>query len=179
MTEHFPPNALIELAALLDAIGLKSVVRPDRVAVSPLYDLEYRVFVTACTFDRHAAEYGLTRRMRADRLKLFQFVATHPWLLDVIREWSASRRDAERSLLTSERLRRGYLSDVVHDHVVDYLVAAQALMHRGDHIEGGPKEKAISQLADEVIRNKLFAAERNTIDQLLDIKVTSRMLEGL
>lgn len=124
-------NSLRELAGLLDDPRLRIVVVPERVAPSTIYDLQYRLVVIACVFV-HSSEVegdGL-RQVSAPRMKLSQFVACRPWLFPVLRDWSDNRRNAQRSLLSSQRLRRGFLGDTMYDDVTSFLAARGVLARR-------------------------------------------------
>ena len=124
-----------KLAAWLDAVGAQPDITPERLAPSTVYDLEYRVLIVAMAFQIHATSdrYSSRPRIQSRRLKLLQFVAMRPWLVSVIREWSLSRRVAQRSLDSEEGLKRGFISDTMHDDVIDFLVAAGALRREELH----------------------------------------------
>jgi hypothetical protein len=165
----------------LSAAGAQLDVTPERLAPSTVFDLEYRVVVVAMAFRGHAAtdKHSPHRpRIQARRLKLLQFAAMRPWLVDVIREWSASRHDAERSLDTEEGLRRGFISDTMHDHVVDFLVAAGALRREESFVVPGAKPEIVSALYGEAIERGLFEAELMALQELKTIVITNEMLEG-
>jgi hypothetical protein len=144
-------SAIVTLSALLEESHAKPKMRIERLALSGIYDLDYRVFVVAAAFERHAKHAPpIGRRIHATKLKLLQFIAIRPRLLPIIKEWSAAKREEELSFTTQD-LRRGFLGDQMFDSVVAFLVA----------IETG-----------------LFELERQTIETLSDIKITVRMLEG-
>src|SRR6202049_295348 len=118
-----------KIANPLQAIGellaghAQPVVAPERLAPSAIYDLQYRMAVTASTFEMHSKPHGMNqRRIHAARLKLLQFVASRPRLLAVLRNWSKAQHDAQLSISTSQRLRRGFLGDQMHEDVVTFLV---------------------------------------------------------
>ena len=119
-----------KIANPLKAIGellagrAQPVVVPERLAPSAIYDLQYRVAVIASALEMHAKPYGLNqRRIHAARLKLLQFIACRPRLLGMFRSWSQAQHDAQLSFATSQRLRRGFLGDQMHEDVVALLVA--------------------------------------------------------
>src|SRR6202521_3111514 len=106
-------SPLERLAALLATSGAQPDITAERLAPSTVYDLEYRVLIVAMAFQIHAAsdKYSSRPRIQSRRLKLLQFIAMRPWLVSVIREWSVSRNNAQRSLDSEEGLRRGFISD--------------------------------------------------------------------
>ena len=175
------PNSPIEkLAALLDTAGAQPDITPERLAPSTVYDLEYRVLVVAMAFQIHAApdRYSSRPRIQSRRLKLLQFVAMRPWLVSVIREWSLSRHDAQRSLASEKGLRRGFISDTMHDDVVDFLVGAGALRREELYVVPGPNVSVMFDLYSEAVERALFGAELTALDQLKSIVITNDMLEG-
>ena len=174
-------NSPIEkLAAWLDAVGAQPDITPERLAPSTVYDLEYRVLIVAMAFRIHAApdKFSSRPRIQSRRLKLLQFVAMRPWLVSVIREWSLSRRDVQRSL-TEEGLRRGFISDTMHDDVVDFLVGAGALRREELYVVPGTSVSVMFDLYSEAVeRRTLFDAELTALGHLKSIVITNEMLEG-
>src|SRR5690606_4111004 len=119
------------------------------LAPSAIYDLQYRLTVVACAFVRHARTDVLGNlRMQAARLKLYQFVACRPRLLPVVKEWSKHRSDAQLSMLSSQALRRGFLSDQMHDDVIAFLVARNSLIHANQYLASGPDFGTIVAIAE-------------------------------
>jgi hypothetical protein len=173
-------SPLERLAALLEASGAQPDITPERLAPSTVYDLEYRVLIVAMAFQTHAASdrFSSRPRIQSRRLKLLQFIAMRPWLVSVIREWSMSRRDAQRSLDSEEGLKRGFISDTMHDDVMDFLVAASALRREELYIVPGTNFSVISNLYTEVVDRGLFAGESAALRQLETIVITNDMLEG-
>jgi hypothetical protein len=171
---------LERLAALLAASGAEPDLNAGRLAPSTIYDLEYRVLVVAMAFQMHAAtdRFSSRPRIQGRRLKLLQFVAMRPWLVPVIREWSASRRDAQRSLDFEEGLRRGFISDTMHERVMGFLIAASALRREDLFVVPGIKSSIIFDLYAEARRHSLFESEGAALHQLEDIIITNEMLEG-
>ena len=87
-------NDLALLADLLEGGNALPLVATSAPA-STIYDVQYRVVVNACAFELHGRPDTLNRkRIATNKLKLLQFVAIRPWLVPVIREWSASRGTA-------------------------------------------------------------------------------------
>jgi hypothetical protein len=176
-----PTNSPLEkLAALLDASGAQPDITPERLAPSTVYDVEYRVLVVAMAFQLHAAsdKYSQRPRIQGRRLKLLQFIAMRPWLFAVIREWSLSRHDAQRSLDSEEGLRRGFISDTMHDDVMDFLVATGALRREELFVVPGANSSVIIDLYTEAVGRTLFGAELTALRQLKTIVITNEMLEG-
>jgi hypothetical protein len=175
-------TAVDALARLLAGSGATSRVNKGRVSRSIVYDLRYRTAVVSCAFLLHAKRApGLSDlRLRADKLKFLQFVALRPWLISTVRQWSDDRGDAQRSMLNSDRLRRGFLSDTMHDRVIDYLVAARVFVrHRnGEHLSLGPMRDLADAVSAQVSGAGLFAAERAALVELQSIAITNDMLEG-
>ena len=176
-------SVLGELTQLLEKTGGTSRVRDGRVVPSVVYDLRYRVIVVSCVFERFARPMTVLpgrRWMRSDKLKFLQFVAIRPWLTSVVREWSEARRDAQRSMLTSDRLRRGFLADTTHDRLVDFLVAASVFTRHpnGTHVMEGRPGNLLDMLAGEVDEQNLFGSERAALADLRTITITTDMLEG-
>jgi hypothetical protein len=153
-------------------------MRIERLAPSAIYDLDYRVFVVAAAFERHAkAAPPIGRRIHATKLKLLQFIAVRPRLLPIIKEWSTAKQDEELTFTTQD-LRRGFLGDQMLDSVVAFLVARGALEWMGTHLVEGKNAALLSAINEATIASGLFELERQTIEALGDFKITVRMLEG-
>jgi hypothetical protein len=169
-------NPLRLLAELLSGRA-KPVINPERFAPSATYDLAYRMAITSLTFRIHAKANGEnSTRIAADRLKLYQFLAQRPWLVPTIKSWAESRKDAQLSMLSSDRLRRGYLGDVNHDNVVSYMIARGILKWNGNFLEEGNNSQYIEIIYSEAIERKLFASELAALDSLRSIRITNEML---
>ena len=124
-------SSVSALSRLLAASEASPYVRPERVAPSTFYDLDYRICVLAACFAVHAKEdESGFKKMYSARLKLFQFIAIRRWLLPTALDWSKSRNHPERSVWSSQSLRRGFLGDTMYDEVIDYLVAAGLMISR-------------------------------------------------
>lgn len=173
-------NPLRRLAALLAASGAQPNITPERLAPSTVYDLEYRVLVIAMAFQIHAApdSHSSQPRIQNRRLKLLQFIAMRPWLIGVIRAWSQSRHNAKLSLDSDEGRRRGFISDAMHDDVLDFLVAGGALRREDLYVISGPNWSVILELYSEALGNSLFEREIATLRELEEVVVTNEMLEG-
>jgi hypothetical protein len=171
------PNPLETLRELLTGHA-KPVIDSDRLAPSATYDLDYRLAVIALAFEQFAKPAALGRRRIATaRLKLYQFIAQRPWLLPVITQWGDAQRDAKRSLLAPQRLRRGYVDDRMFNDVIDFLVARGCLVRSESHLT----ETAV-QFSREVtataLDEGLFQSERETLKALTSVTLTNAMLEG-
>ena len=166
------------LAALLGGSSATPVIEPDRFAPSAVYDLEYRLVVVACAFCLHSKTNLGTRRIRADKLKLVQFITVRPWLFPVVRDWADSQNEPQLHLLTSQSLRRGFLGDEMHDRVIDYLVAHDALRRAKAHLVESTNVAFLSSLAVATDEDDLFSEERRVLKDLLNVRVTNSMLEG-
>ena len=101
-----------------------------------------------------------------------------PWLVSVIREWSLSRHDAQRSLASQEGIRRGFISDATHDAVVDFLVAAGALRREELYVVPGTNASVMFDLYSEAVERTLFDVELAALGHLKSIVITNAMLEG-
>jgi hypothetical protein len=174
-----------KIANPLRAIGellagrAQPVVTPERLAASAIYDLQYRMAVIASAFEMHSKPHGVSqRRIHAARLKLLQFIACRPRLLAVLRDWSQAQHDAQLSIATSQRLRRGFLGDQMHEDVVTFLVARGILVWSGSHVATGPGSDWLTQLHSATIEQGIFAMERDVLEELLDVRITNAMLEG-
>ena len=90
------------LSELLSTSIASPYAKPERLAPSALYDLDYRVCVICACFHSHAKsdEPGF-KKINAARLKLLQFIAIRSWLLPVVKEWSESRDDPQRSVVVA------------------------------------------------------------------------------
>jgi hypothetical protein len=174
-------NPLQLLAELLQSGRANPAISLKRLASSSFYDLQYRMFVIAATFEIHSKQFGLQqRRIGAARLKLLQFVACRPWLMPIVRNWSEAEHDPQTLLHSSQRLRRGFIADSMHDDVVDLLVARNILVRlgTGTHLASGANVDLLAKLHLAGVEQELFSAERRILQELLDVRVTSNMLEG-
>jgi len=75
-------------------------------------------------------------------------------------------------------MRRGFMSDHLHDDVVDFFNAANIFLREGDHIVSGPEIGRARQLYDDACEQELFIGERKALEVLKGIRVTHAMLEG-
>jgi hypothetical protein len=142
--------------------------------------VEYRIHVVAMAFRIHAApdKFSSRPRIQNRRLKLLQFIAMRPWLVPVIRDWSSNRHDAQLSMISEEGLKRGFITDSVHEHVVDFLTAAGVLRRDEQYVISGTNSSFIAELYSQVLSQSLFGAELTALRQLENIVITNEMLEG-
>ena len=167
--------SLQTLADLLRGSRAKLVIEPARFAPSTIYDLEYRLVVLACTFEIHSKTNG---RLHAAKLKMMQFIAVRPWLLPVVQDWAASQKQKQTPMLESQSFRRGFLSDEMHERVVDYLVAHDVFRRERNTLVASANGAFLSRLAATADRSNLFAEERRILTDLLQVRITNNMLEG-
>jgi hypothetical protein len=171
-------SAIATFSALLQESHARPKVRIERLARSAIYDLEYRVFVVAAAFERHAEVVeSIGRRIRVTKLKLLQFVTIRPRLLPFIQEWSTTKQDEEHSF-TTEELRRGFHGDRTFDNVVAFLVASGTLKRMGQYVVEGENAGFLTAINNEVNATGLFDMERKTLEALGNIKITVRMEAG-
>lgn len=155
------------------------VVVPGRLAPSAVYDLQYRTAVVAAAFEFHAKPYGIDkRRIHAGKLKLLQFIASRPGLMPMVQQWSDSQGDAQLSLAASQRLRRGFLSDLMHDDVIAFLAARGILVESGSHLVSEAGKGFLHEFYTATAEQGLFVSERVTLEKLRGIQITNVMLEG-
>lgn len=172
-----PIDPVHELGEILAKVDARPVLVRERLAVSTLYDAEYHVAILACVFAACSkTEQGRQRQILAPWLKLLQFVALRPHLVDDLRTWSSSRRDAD--LLAWSKMPRGFIGDRTHDAVVDFLVAAGVLEQSGDYVIEGRRVAVLDTLVDQIKSADLFASERRVIAMLSEIKPNKTMLGG-
>jgi hypothetical protein len=155
------------------------VVAIERLAPSSYYDLQYRTAIIASAIRCHAKPYAVNSvRIQTARLKLLQFIACRSWLIPMVQRWSDAQHDAQLALLASQRLRRGFLGDSMHDDVTGYLVAMGALTQSGSHVICPAENGLLADLYNAIVEADLFVTERDALDELGHIKITNPMLEG-
>ncbi len=150
-------SSISALSGLLAASAASPYARPERLAPSTFYDLDYRVCIVAACFEAHAKldEAGY-KRLHSAKLKLLQFIAIRSWLLPVVHEWSKSRNDPQRSVWASQSLRRGFLGDAMHDEVIDYLVAAGSMVETQNYLTTSAADGRLNKLYTEISSSGLF-----------------------
>ena len=166
------------LAEVLRETNARLSISTERFARSASYDVNYRTAIVAMVIATCGKSLAPRHRSLAgSRLKLFQFIAIRPWLVDMVREWSATRRSGQFSMFSAHRLRRGYLGDSTHDRIIDLLVALRAVEWKSGNVVA-PEDGLLGRLNDALARQELFLAEREAVKELSDITITTRMLEG-
>lgn len=166
-----------ELAAVLREAGASARVRPERIAKSTLYDLDYHVALIACVFFITASnEAASTLRVVAHWLKILQFIAVRPSLLPEFQNWAGTRR--HQDLDTWQKMPRGYLGDNTHDRTVELLVAGGVLVREGDALVAGSGFAALRRIYDDLVGRSLLRAERATLIELARTRVNKALLKG-
>jgi len=170
-------DALRELGRLLATAGARPTINRSRVAPSTLHDATYHVAVIACALRSHGASAGsVKRRILAAWLKLLQFVAARPSLVENLREYVRTRRDGD--LENWSLMPRGYLGDRTHDGVVDLLVAAGILRRDGDFLEASTRFDTLDSIGQRIEVDGLFSGERAILEKLKEVRVTKALLGG-
>jgi hypothetical protein len=166
-----------ELAALLARIDARPVLVRERMAASTLYDADYHLAVVACAFTTHAKPDASGRnQILASWLKLLQFVAARPRLVPDLQVWAQTRRKAD--LETWRKMPRGYVGDLMHDGIIEFLIAAGVLERDKDRLVGGTRVEMLEHLYEQLEAANLFATERRVLDELLTIRPYKTMLGG-
>jgi len=169
-------NSVQQLAELLTDHA-KPVIRPQRLAPSPIYDLDYRMAVLALAIRIHgtaAADGSL--RIDSARLKLLQFVAQRPVLMPVVTRWATKGASKESLLGSSQRLR--YMGDGTFDHVVDFMIANGIVRWDGKYLAASSSNSYISSVLKASEETGMFASERAMLLELKSLRITNAMLEG-
>jgi hypothetical protein len=175
MSSH---NSIQQLAELLQNHA-KPVIRPQRLALSPIYDLDYRMAVIALAFAIHSTKTSEgEHRIDTSRLKLLQFVAQRPSLLPAMNQWASSKKTSTLLRGSSQRLRRGYMGDSTYDQVVEYMIACGILRPEGQYLALGRNGSYVDSIRLASEKESMFTQERFTLAELLRMRVTVAMLEG-
>jgi hypothetical protein len=173
-----PTSGEDPVAQLSDALTrshAKLRINRARLVPSTLHDATYHVAMIACAMRVHGGP-GKTKRVLAAWLKLLQFVAARPSLVDNLLEYARSRRDGD--LEKWSLMPRGYLGDRTHDSVVDFLVAAGRLRRDGDHVEAAARFDVLEGIATKIEATRMFERERTILMQLREIRPTKVLLGG-
>lgn len=170
-------DPVAELTRALAAAGAQPRFNRSRVAPSILYDRDYHVAIIACAIRINAVSRGgSVVRILAAWLKLLQFVAARPALVQNLQEYARTRLDGD--LEKWSLMPRGYLGDRVHDGVVDFLVASGHLRRSGDYLEEGNRFGALQQMAIQIEKDKMFERERRILNELREVRPTKTLLGG-
>jgi hypothetical protein len=171
-------GSLGAIATLLGDTTARPVVRSALATTSPLYDVDYRMFVNSIAFEMHANLSPAGLRIQRARIKLLQFVAIRPWLLPALQRWSTEGAADQFSLEHAQRIRRAFLTDTIHDAAISFLIAHEALEPSGSHLLAGRRYDVIASRVAIAKREGLFARERATLELSKEVRITIRMLEG-
>jgi len=172
------PTSIQQLAALLQDYA-KPVIRPQRLALSPIYDLDYRMAVAALAFAIHSTKTtDGERRIDTSRLKLLQFVAQRPALLPAMGQWATSKKTSPLLRGSSQRLRRGYMGDSTYDQVIEYMVACGIVRRESQYLALDRNGSYIDSINVASGKEGMFVQERFVLEELLRVRVTVAMLEG-
>jgi hypothetical protein len=175
MPSEFDP--VKELAAVLREVGASPRVRPERIVCSTLYDLDYHVALIACVFFITAGDEAANpKNVVAHWLKILQFIAVRPSLLDDFRIWAGTRR--HQDINTWQMMPRGYLGDNIHDRTVELLVAGGMLAREGDALVAGDRFAHLRRIYDDLVAGNLLSSERATLIELSHIRVNKTLLQG-
>ena len=157
----------------------KPVIRPQRLAPSPIYDLDYRMAVLALAIRIHGTPTAdASLRIDSARMKLLQFVAQRPGLMPVVTRWATKGASKDSLLGSSQRLRRGYMGDGTYDHVVDFMTANGIVRWDGKYLAALSSNSYISAVLEASEKNGMFASERAVLLELKSLRITNAMLEG-
>ena len=166
-----------ELTELLRQVGASPRVRPERIARSTLYDLDYHVSLVACVFFITPGDSAATPpRVVAQWLKILQFIAVRPSLMIDFQIWAATRR--HQNLDTWQKMPRGYLGDRTHDRTVELLVAGGVLSRVGDALVAGSRFVDLRRIFDDLVERDLLRTERATLLELAHVRVNKTLLKG-
>lgn len=166
------PDFVDELAELLSSARAKATISRARLARSTLYDPQYHIAVIACAMRIHSERPH--HRILASWLKLLQFIAARPTLVDQFIGYAGARRAGDLELW--QQMPRGYLGDETHEGVMNLLVASGMLRKVGDAIEASSRYSMLAQLVDRIELDGLFSGERAILQRLRSVKVTKVLL---
>ena len=166
-----------QLAGLLRETGARPRVSSGRVVRSTLYDLDYHLALIACVFFT-ASERPTDgpRRVVAHWLKILQFIAMRPLLLQDFLQWAQARRRPDLDVW--QKMPRGFLGDRTHDRTVELLVARGVLHRTGDSLIGGEDFGLLEDLHRQVVARDLFRPEREALERMSLLRVNKTLLSG-
>ncbi len=166
-------DPLEELTQILSSVDARMRLNRSRLTRPILHDSDYHIAVIACAMRIYGE--GSPKRILTPWLKLLQFLAARPALVDRFLDYVAGRRHAT-DLDSWSKMPRGYLGDEVHERVVDLLVARQVVRKVGDCIEAASAFEVLDALALRIFSEGLFSGERAIMERLLDVKVSKALL---
>lgn len=166
-------DVITQLGDLLATTKVQPSLRPRRGTGASLYDVEYHVALISIAFRElaHAKHSGI-RTIREPQLRLMQFVAARPHLLQPLSTWVTHRASSAQIRLDSwGALPRGYVTDRTHDATVEYLLALRALHRESNQLRPGDHFASLETVADGIEQMGTFEVERRTIKAILDLSV--------
>ena len=165
-----------QLGDLLATANAQLSIAPKISTRSTIYDLDYRMSIVACAMQALSTQNAFgERKVIANWLKLAQFTAMRPAMLSHVLEWMEERKSPT---LTSERWRRGFVGDRVHDSVIEYLAAQGILRREEDILLSGPHYSALAEGDATVRANDAFVTERFILERFSKLKPVKAMLGG-
>jgi hypothetical protein len=165
-----------QLADLLAAAKAPLSIAPKVSTRSTIYDLDYRVAIVACAMQQLSTSDLLGhRKIIANWLKLAQFTAMRPALLSHVLEWIEDRKS---TTLVSERWRRGFVGDGVHDAVIEFLAAQGIVRRQEDLLLSGERYAVLADIETTVRANKAFINEREVLTRFSTLRPIKAMLSG-
>ena len=166
-----------QLGELLRETGARPRVSSDRVVRSTLYDLDYHVALIACVFfiasDRRTDH---TLSVVAHWLKILQFIAVRPPLLQDFLRWARARRHPD--LDTWQKMPRGFLGDRTHDRTVELLIATKVLHRTADSLIGGEDFARLEDLYRHILTKDLLRPERDALETMSRLPINKTLLSG-
>jgi hypothetical protein len=165
-----------QLGDLLVAANAHLSIAPKVSTRSTIYDLDYRLSIVACAMHTlSTADVLGERKVLANWLKLAQFTAMRPALLSHFLEWLDERK---APTLASQRWRRGFVGDRMHDAVIE-LLAAEGVLHRqGDLLFSGSRYSMLAEIEATVRSRDVFRNERFVLAKFADLRPIKAMLGG-
>lgn len=165
-----------QLGDLLAAANAQLSIAPKISTRSTIYDLDYRISIIACAMQSLSKTNASgVREVLANWLKLAQFTAMRPALLSHFLEWFDDRK---QPTLASQRWRRGFVGDRIHDSVIDFLCAEGAVRRDGDLLLSGPRYAMLSDIAEIVRTSDVFRDERFILAKFSEFRPIKAMLSG-
>ena len=165
-----------QLGELLSTANAQLSIAPKVSTRSTIYDLDYRVSIVACAIQALSTPDVLgQRKVIANWLKLAQFTAMRPAMLSHVLEWIEERKS---TVLFSERWRRGFVGDRVHDAVIEYLSAQGIVQRQEDLLLSGPHYSVLAEVESTVRANDAFLNERFVLARFAELRPIKAMLGG-
>lgn len=170
------PDIFGQLGDLLVAANAQLSLAPKVSTRSTIYDLDYRLSIVGCAMHTlSTADVLGQRKVLANWLKLAQFTAMRPALLSHFLEWIDERKTPT---LASQRWRRGFVGDRMHDAVIDLLSAEGVLRRQGDLLLSGPRYSMLVEIEATIRARNVFQDERFVLAKFADLRPIKAMLGG-